>query len=81
MKTTLELPDALLSEAKELAAKQGVPFRQVVADSLRDHLQRSAAPRTPFRLGKPVTFRSKELIDTSDWSIVKAMLNEERDRR
>lgn len=41
MKTTLEIPDSLLREAKAAAAARGEPLRQLVASALRRHL---AAP-------------------------------------
>ena len=34
MKTTMELPEALLREAKAWAAGRGVPLRQVIVEAL-----------------------------------------------
>ena len=42
MKTTVDLPDNLLIEAKKLAAEQRRPLRTVIADGLRRELERSA---------------------------------------
>jgi hypothetical protein len=39
MKTTLEIPDALLHLARSAAAKQGIPFRKLVSDALAETLR------------------------------------------
>ncbi|HWN45407.1 MAG TPA: hypothetical protein VNW71_24485 [Thermoanaerobaculia bacterium] len=39
MKTTLELPDLLLRKAKALAAQQGRPLRDLVAEALGEKLE------------------------------------------
>ena len=39
MKTTMELPDALLREAKAWAAGRGVPLRQVMVEALAQKLR------------------------------------------
>ena len=40
MKTTIELPDALASDAKSLAHEQGVTLRELVVEGLRAELER-----------------------------------------
>ena len=44
MKTTVELPDDLLREAKARAALEGIKLKDLVADALRARL---SAPRQP----------------------------------
>jgi hypothetical protein len=44
MKTTFDLPDTLLRRAKALAAEQGRPLRDLVAEALTEKL---GSPRTP----------------------------------
>ena len=44
MRTTLELPDALLLQAQAVATKNGLPFGGVVADAIQTKLM--AAPDT-----------------------------------
>ena len=38
MRTTMDLSDELLREAKKRAADEGIPLRDVVEDALRRHL-------------------------------------------
>jgi hypothetical protein len=44
MKTTIELPDELLREAKAAAARQGTSLKEVLTAALRSHLTRPARP-------------------------------------
>jgi hypothetical protein len=49
MKTTIELPDALASEAKALAHRSGTTLRDLVVSGLRRELaERQDAPRVDF---------------------------------
>lgn len=49
MKTTIDLSDILVRRGKELAAQEGVPFREIVEEGLRLVLDRRVE-RRPFRL-------------------------------
>lgn len=54
MKTTVNLSDALLLEAKSLALRQGVTLREVFENALRAHVLDSPEPDSPkFRLQLP----------------------------
>jgi hypothetical protein len=44
MKTTIDLPDALADQARELARAQGVTLRELVVEGLRSELERRATP-------------------------------------
>ena len=44
MKTTIEIPEQLLREAKAAAARDGRSLRDLLTAALRDHLQRSEPP-------------------------------------
>jgi Ribbon-helix-helix protein, copG family len=60
MRTTVDIPEPLLKNAKRRAAQRGVTVSVVLEDALRQHLAAKpnvAAP--PFKL---ITFRS-ELVD------------------
>lgn len=50
MKTTVELPDALLQAVRERASRDGVPMRDVMVEALRRELERreSETPRVDF---------------------------------
>lgn len=51
MKTTIDLPDALASEARELARRQGASLRELVIAGLRSEVDRrrtSASPKVDF---------------------------------
>jgi hypothetical protein len=45
MKTTIEIPDDLLREAKEYAARHGLPLREVVVRGIRSIVKGSPQPR------------------------------------
>lgn len=66
MKTTIDLPDALLHEAKVVAAQRKTTLRELVVNGLQIALRPDAAARSPdaalarmkkgFRLGgRPLT--------------------------
>ena len=50
MRTTIELNDELLRQAKRLAADQGVPLRSVVETALRNHVAGNRQPRKRYTL-------------------------------
>ena len=50
MKTTIEISDPLLREARALAAQQGQTLRQVVEAGLRQVLAARKGSKKPFRL-------------------------------
>jgi hypothetical protein len=51
MRTTINVDDDVLDEARELAARQGVPFRRLVSEALRAGLKvvRGGAEARPHR--------------------------------
>jgi len=62
MKTTVELPDALMAEARDLAKRKGWTVKVVLEESLRAFLdkEKSAPPTTPF-VWNPVTVKGQGL--------------------
>lgn len=50
MKTTLEIADGLLREAKAVAHEQKITLRELVEDGLRLKLEQQKRPRPKFRL-------------------------------
>lgn len=47
MKTTIELPDALIGPAKLAAARRGISFRELVSEAVADKLRLDAAEAKP----------------------------------
>ena len=60
MKTTIELSDKLLDEARKIAAAQGVPVRDLVERGLRQVVAEAKRPAAPFVLRK-ASFKGKGL--------------------
>ena len=59
MKTTVEISDTLLREAKKLAARERTTVRALIEQGLREAIARRARAR-PFRLRK-ATFKGRGL--------------------
>lgn len=51
MKTTFDLPDPLLRRAKAVAAEQGRPLRDLIAEAIADKL--AAPPEVSLRRSEP----------------------------
>ena len=60
MKTTVEISDALLEEAKKIAAREEVTVRTLIEQGLRQAVAQRKQRRGPFRLRK-ATFRGQGL--------------------
>ncbi len=75
MKTTVEIPDALLREAKEYAARQGIPLRQVFERGLQAVVGRSSPAVRRFRL-RTVTTSGEGLVCDGDWHTIRSLIYE-----
>ena len=79
MKTTVELPDSLLDEAKKMAARQDTTLRVLIIEGLRRVLvERKRAGA--FRLRK-ATFRGKGLqpgVAGASWERIREIAYEKR---
>ena len=77
MKTTVEIPDALLDEARQVAARHGTTLRVLIIEGLR----RSLADRrrgAPFRMRR-VTFKGNGLqpgIAGAQWDRIRELIYE-----
>lgn len=60
MKTTVEISDALLEEAKKIAAREDVTVRTLIEQGLRQVVAQRKQRRGPFRLRK-ATFKGQGL--------------------
>ena len=79
MKTTIDIPDSLLQEAKKLSARDHVTLRSLVEQGLRAVIAMGKADQT-FRLRK-ASFRGngirKEFLG-EDWQKIRAAAYGER---
>jgi hypothetical protein len=75
MKTTVEISDDLLRQAKEYAARHGIPMREVIERGLQLVLQAKKPSRRPFRL-KTVTTKGEGLVCDGEWSTIRSLIYE-----
>lgn len=75
MKTTVELPDTLYREAKQYAAKQGIPMREVFERGLRAVLEGRTAHKRRFRL-KTITTKGHGMVCDGDWETIRSLIYE-----
>ena len=78
MKTTIEIRDDLLREAKEAARAGKTSLRALVEEGLRETLKRRARGRKPFRF-KVVSFKGDGVqpgIDLSNWEQIRSIMYE-----
>ncbi len=75
VKTTIDIADGLLSEARERARQEGTTLRQLVERGLRCVLAESAHERAPAKL---VTGRLEPLpgVDPYDWEAIRDAIYE-----
>jgi hypothetical protein len=79
MKTTLDLPDPLLREARKIAVRERTTLRALVEQGLRKIISERKAVR-PFRLRK-VTFKGQGLVPElrdADWDKIRDLAYEGR---
>ncbi|MCB1253338.1 MAG: hypothetical protein M9891_16520 [Austwickia sp.] len=55
MKTTMDLPDAVMIELRERAASDGVPMRDIMLEALRRELARRSVPASRADFHFPVS--------------------------
>ncbi|MCS6951477.1 MAG: hypothetical protein RMK57_09840 [Bryobacterales bacterium] len=77
MKTTVEISDALLRRAKQIAAERGVTLRELLETGLRHVVESEEARKRPFRLRRR-PFRGKKLALEGGWDAVRQLIYEGR---
>ncbi len=80
MKTTIDIPDALLAEAQELARRHGITLKALTTEGLRKVIAEKKAKKKPFKLrddsfgGDGVT----EEFKNATWEQVRDAIHEGR---
>ena len=77
VKTTVELPDSLMRDAKAFAAKRGIPLREVFQQGLEAVLRNGSAPSKPYRM-KTITTDGEGLQVQGGWDEIRSMIYEGR---
>lgn len=79
MKTTVEIADPLLQEARAMAAREGVTLRTLIERGLRQVVE-APRPSEPFRLRR-ASFKGKGLqpgVRGASWETLRDMAYEGR---
>jgi hypothetical protein len=79
MKTTIEIPDSILKEARKLASREGTTVKALVVESLQKVIVERKRPRA-FKLRR-ATFKGKGLqpqVDGSSWERIRDLAYEGR---
>lgn len=80
MKTTIDIADALLTDARDIAAREGTTLRALIEEGLREVLARRREQRACFEL-RDASFVGRGLqpgVDPSDWSAIASEIYEGR---
>ena len=77
MKTTVDISDALLSEAKSLAVGRGITLRQLIEEGLRESLRKHRRRRGRFRL-QDGSVDGEGMRENLDWSATRSAIYEGR---
>ena len=78
MKTTLDLNDRLLSQAKASAHKRGVTLTRFVEEALRAQLRSEDSPETKYKFDPPVVSGVKPpAANVSDRDALHEFMDEE----
>ncbi len=76
MKTTIDVPDALLAEAREIARAENTTLRQLVADGLRTVVE--ARRRRPAYRYEPIVFDGEPGlapgVDLTRWDRIRELI-------
>jgi hypothetical protein len=80
MRTSIDIPDALLVRARRLAESRGTTLREVVLDGLRAVVEQGTRRPAPFRL-RDAAFGEGGLaegLDETDWDRIRDLAYEGR---
>jgi len=68
VKTTVEITDSLLEQAKQLAAARSTTLRQIIEEGLRNLIE--TRPEQPFRL-RDGSFGGKGMLGKKTWAEIR----------
>ena len=68
MKTTVEITDSLLEQAKQLAAARSTTLRQIIEEGLRNIIE--TKPEQPFRL-RDGSFGGQGMLRKMTWDEIR----------
>lgn len=80
MKTTIEISDPLLQEARALAARDGIPLRELVERGLRQVLSQRKKGKRSFKL-RQASFKGRGLVPEladANWDTIRDLIYEGR---
>lgn len=83
MKTTIDIADSLMEQARRVAAAEGTTVRELVETGLRAVLGQRRAKGAPFQL-RSASFKGKGLqpgLQGADWEDIRERLYEGRGGR
>jgi hypothetical protein len=75
MKTTVEISDDIFKQAKEYAARMGIPMREVIEIGLQLALNSRKPSHRPFRL-KTITTKGEGMVCEESWSAIRSIIYE-----
>ena len=80
MKTTIDIADPILAQAREVAARRGTTLKALVEEALRQVLAQERRPKKRFRL-RTHTFKGNGLqagLTWGDWDTFRGLAYEGR---
>lgn len=80
MKTTIDIADALLLEAKQLAAQRGETLRELVEEGLRTVIGRMREPTVPYEWQPLLTLKGGMTPEAQGKSMHELILESYDDR-
>jgi hypothetical protein len=79
MKTTVQIPDALLADVQKIAQKNNTTFRALVQEGLLHVVERERLKKKPLKLkdcSYPPKHQVKKLVEPMNWEDLRAMIYE-----